>query len=208
VTLRAAATILLVLMVLTVLAMRFLPELFWEPPPATPSTAPVAAAAAAPAEGEAEAETAAAPEAAAPEAAPTPVAPAASPTADPTVTPQGPAMPPTELQAQDLEPGSGAAVAAGQTAVVHYTGWLWDAAAPENKGRKFDSSRDHDDTFSFRVGGGQVIRGWDQGVEGMKVGGKRRLVIPPELGYGERGAGGVIPGGATLVFDVELMGIR
>ncbi|MFM7799279.1 MAG: FKBP-type peptidyl-prolyl cis-trans isomerase [Planctomycetota bacterium] len=128
--------------------------------------------------------------------------------ASPAPSPPGSAMPPTELQAQDLEPVDGAAVAAGQTAVVHYTGWLWDAAAPDNKGRKFDSSRDHGDTFAFRVGGGQVIRGWDQGVEGMKVGGKRRLVIPPQLGYGDRGAGGVIPGGATLVFDVELMGIR
>jgi FKBP-type peptidyl-prolyl cis-trans isomerase len=117
-------------------------------------------------------------------------------------------MPPEQLTVQDLEPGSGVAVAAGQTAVVHYTGWLWDAAAPENKGRKFDSSRDHGDTFAFRVGGGEVIRGWDQGVAGMKVGGKRRLVIPPDLGYGARGAGGVIPGGATLVFDVELTGIR
>jgi FKBP-type peptidyl-prolyl cis-trans isomerase FkpA len=113
-----------------------------------------------------------------------------------------------QLQSQDLEPGTGPAVAVGQSAVVHYTGWLWDAAAPENKGRKFDSSHDHGDSFSFRVGGGEVIRGWDQGVAGMKVGGKRRLVIPSELGYGARGAGGVIPGGATLVFEVELMGIR
>lgn len=121
---------------------------------------------------------------------------------------QGVSMPPETLQSQDLVLGTGDAVTAGQTAVVHYTGWLWDAAAPENKGRKFDSSRDHGDTFAFRVGGGEVIRGWDQGVAGMRTGGKRRLVIPPDLGYGARGAGGVIPGGATLVFDVELMGIR
>ena len=112
------------------------------------------------------------------------------------------------MQIIDHKAGDGAEAAAGMMVTVHYTGWLFDAAAPENKGRKFDSSRDHGDTFAFRVGGGEVIRGWDQGVDGMKVGGKRRLVIPPDLGYGARGAGGVIPGGATLVFDVELMGIR
>lgn len=107
-----------------------------------------------------------------------------------------------------LKPGTGAAIAPGQTAEVHYTGWLYSDGAPDNKGRKFDSSRDHGETFSFRVGGGQVIKGWDQGVAGMQVGEQRRLVIPPELGYGSRGAGGVIPGGATLVFDVELVAIR
>lgn len=109
---------------------------------------------------------------------------------------------------EDLIAGSGPAIANGQTAVVHYTGWLFDPSRPENKGRKFDSSRDHGDTFAFEVGGREVIRGWDLGVLGMQVGGKRRLTIPPELGYGARGAGGVIPGGATLVFDVELMEIR
>ena len=114
----------------------------------------------------------------------------------------------SELIKEDLESGAGPEVANGQTAVVHYTGWLHDPQKPEGKGRKFDSSRDHGDTFAFTVGGGEVIRGWDLGVAGMKVGGKRRLVIPSELGYGARGAGGVIPGGATLVFDVELMGIR
>jgi FKBP-type peptidyl-prolyl cis-trans isomerase len=108
----------------------------------------------------------------------------------------------------DLKPGTGAEVKAGQTAVVHYTGWLFAEGAPDNKGRKFDSSRDRGDPFDFTVGGGQVIKGWDQGVAGMKVGGQRRLVIPAELGYGSRGAGGVIPGGATLVFDVELMAIE
>jgi len=108
----------------------------------------------------------------------------------------------------DLAPGSGPAIGAGQAAVVHYTGWLYDAAAPDHKGRKFDSSRDHGQTFTFRVGAGEVIPGWDQGVLGMKVGGQRRLVIPPELGYGARGAGGVIPPGATLVFDVELVAIK
>lgn len=114
----------------------------------------------------------------------------------------------SELIKQDLEPGAGVEITNGQTAIVHYTGWLHDPARPEGKGRKFDSSHDHGDTFAFTVGGGEVIRGWDLGVAGMRVGGKRRLIIPAELGYGARGAGGVIPGGATLVFDVELMGIR
>lgn len=114
----------------------------------------------------------------------------------------------SELVTEELAPGAGAELAPGQTAVVHYTGWLHDPQKPEGKGRKFDSSRDHGDTFSFTVGGGEVIRGWDLGVVGMRVGGKRRLVIPAELGYGARGAGGVIPGGATLVFDVELMEVR
>jgi FKBP-type peptidyl-prolyl cis-trans isomerase len=113
-----------------------------------------------------------------------------------------------QLQSVDLEPGSGSEVVAGQRAAVHYTGWLYQEGAPDNKGRKFDSSRDRGSPFEFRIGGGEVIRGWDLGVAGMRVGGKRRLVIPPELGYGARGAGGVIPGGATLVFDVELVGVR
>lgn len=91
---------------------------------------------------------------------------------------------------------------------MHYTGWLYEAGAPEHKGRKFDSSRDHGQPFTFHIGAGEVIPGWDQGVAGMKIGGQRRLVIPPELGYGARGAGGVIPPGATLVFDVELVGIQ
>lgn len=121
-------------------------------------------------------------------------------------TPSETAM--AELVKEDLEPGAGPEITAGQTAVVHYTGWLHDPQKPEGKGRKFDSSRDHGDTFAFTVGGGEVIKGWDLGVAGMKVGGKRRLVIPAELGYGARGAGGVIPGGATLVFDVELVAIR
>lgn len=124
-----------------------------------------------------------------------------------------PADPPKETAAvsvaiTDLKEGSGPAVAAGQTAVVHYTGWLYATGAPDHKGQKFDSSRDHGQPFAFRIGAGDVIAGWDQGVAGMKVGGQRRLVIPPELGYGSRGAGGVIPPGATLVFDVELVGIR
>jgi FKBP-type peptidyl-prolyl cis-trans isomerase len=113
-----------------------------------------------------------------------------------------------ELVINDMKTGDGEVVVAGQTAVVHYTGWLYDPAAPEGKGRKFDSSRDRGTPFKFSVGAGQVIRGWDQGVAGMQVGGERRLLIPPELGYGERGAGGVIPGGATLVFDVELVDVE
>ena len=108
----------------------------------------------------------------------------------------------------DLKEGSGPAVTAGQAAVVHYTGWLYAAGAPDHMGQKFDSSRDHGQPFTFRIGAGEVIAGWDQGVAGMKVGGQRRLVIPPELGYGARGAGGVIPPGATLLFDVELVGIQ
>ncbi|MBC7635162.1 MAG: FKBP-type peptidyl-prolyl cis-trans isomerase [Acetobacteraceae bacterium] len=103
--------------------------------------------------------------------------------------------------------GSGAEAVAGMTVSVHYTGWLFDDAAPENKGTKFDSSRDRNDPFQFRLGAGMVIAGWDQGVAGMKIGGKRTLTIPPELGYGARGAGGVIPPNATLVFDVELLGV-
>jgi FKBP-type peptidyl-prolyl cis-trans isomerase FkpA len=111
------------------------------------------------------------------------------------------------LQKTDLAPGNGTEIKSGQTALVHYTGWLYDAATPENKGKQFDSSVGGE-PFEFPVGGGAVIQGWDQGVVGMKVGGKRRLVIPPEMGYGNRGAGGVIPPGATLVFDVELVEIR
>ena len=113
------------------------------------------------------------------------------------------------LQKIDLTPGSGVEIKSGQNALVHYTGWLYDAAAPDNKGAKFDSSLDRNEPFEFPVGGAMVIPGWDQGVAGMKVGGKRRLVIPPELGYGARGAGGgLIPPNATLVFDVELVEIR
>jgi FKBP-type peptidyl-prolyl cis-trans isomerase FkpA len=108
----------------------------------------------------------------------------------------------------DIKTGAGPAITAGQTAVVHYTGWLYDEKAPEKKGRKFDSSRDRNQPFDFELGAGMVIQGWDEGVEGMQVGGHRRLVIPPEKGYGAHGAGGVIPPNATLVFDVELVGIE
>ncbi|MFM7303798.1 MAG: FKBP-type peptidyl-prolyl cis-trans isomerase, partial [Alphaproteobacteria bacterium] len=103
--------------------------------------------------------------------------------------------------------GTGAEATPGQHITVHYTGWLFDGAAPENKGRKFDSSRDRAEPFSFLLGAGHVIGGWDQGFAGMKVGGQRTLIIPPELGYGARGAGGVIPPNATLIFEVELLGV-
>lgn len=112
------------------------------------------------------------------------------------------------LQKIELAPGSGAEIKSGQAALVHYTGWLYDAAAPENKGKQFDSSVGGE-PFEFSLGAGHVIAGWDQGVVGLKVGGKRRLVIPAELGYGARGAGGgLIPPNATLLFDVELVEIR
>jgi FKBP-type peptidyl-prolyl cis-trans isomerase FkpA len=108
----------------------------------------------------------------------------------------------------DVAVGSGDSVAAGATAVVHYTGWLFDAAAADRKGKKFDSSRDSGKPFRFPVGRGSVIKGWDEGVVGMKVGGQRRLVIPPDMGYGASGSGEVIPPDATLVFDVELLAIE
>ncbi len=111
----------------------------------------------------------------------------------------------TELQKIDVKQGTGAEAASGKRVRVHYTGWLYDAAAPDHHGRKFDSSLDRGQPFGFVLGAGQVIRGWDEGVAGMKVGGKRTLIIPPEMGYGARGAGGVIPPNATLVFDVELL---
>jgi FKBP-type peptidyl-prolyl cis-trans isomerase len=111
------------------------------------------------------------------------------------------------MKQTDLAPGTGAEIKSGQTALVHYTGWLYDAGAPDNKGKQFDSSVGGE-PFEFPLGGGAVIKGWDKGVVGMKVGGKRRLVIPPDMGYGDRGAGGVIPPGATLVFDVELVEIH
>jgi FKBP-type peptidyl-prolyl cis-trans isomerase FkpA len=114
---------------------------------------------------------------------------------------------PSGLQYEDTVLGSGATAASGHKVSVHYTGWLLDPAAPQSRGRKFDSSKDRNRPFEFELDGGQVIRGWDEGVQGMKVGGTRVLTIPPGLGYGARGAGGVIPPNATLVFEVELLGV-
>ena len=113
-----------------------------------------------------------------------------------------------EMQTSDVKVGTGAEATSGKSVTVHYTGWLFDATAADHHGDKFDSSRDRHEPFSFQLGVGQVIQGWDQGVAGMKVGGQRTLVIPPALGYGSRGAGGVIPPNATLVFDVELLDVR
>ena len=112
---------------------------------------------------------------------------------------------PSGVKYTDEVVGTGPEPKAGQTVTVQYTGWLADNGKP---GRKFDSSRDRNQPFSFTIGAGQVIAGWDQGVATMHVGGKRTLTIPPEFGYGSRGAGGVIPPGATLIFDVELLGVR
>ena len=111
----------------------------------------------------------------------------------------------TELIVRDLEVGSGDEAVSGTALDVHYTGWLYDPAQPEGKGQKFDSSLDRDRTFGFTLGAKQVIDGWDQGVRGMKAGGKRRLIIPPELAYGDRSAGPIIKPGSTLLFDVELV---
>ena len=107
----------------------------------------------------------------------------------------------TGLKYEDVKQGTGEEAKAGKTVSVHYTGWLTD-------GKKFDSSKDRGQPFEFPLGGGRVIKGWDEGVQGMKVGGVRKLTIPASLGYGSRGAGGVIPPDATLVFEVELLGVR
>ena len=114
----------------------------------------------------------------------------------------------TMLMQTDTKVGTGKEAVAGKQVSVHYTGWLFDPSAPSNKGKKFDSSRDRGDPFSFNLGAGQVIRGWDQGVAGMKVGGARTLVIPSAMAYGERGAGGVIPPNSTLLFEVELLDVH
>ena len=112
---------------------------------------------------------------------------------------------PSGLQYEDTVTGDGNTASAGQDVRVHYTGWLYENGAA---GRKFDSSKDRGQPFAFSLGAGMVIRGWDEGVAGMRIGGTRRLVIPPELGYGARGAGGVIPPNATLLFEVELLGVE
>jgi FKBP-type peptidyl-prolyl cis-trans isomerase FkpA len=114
----------------------------------------------------------------------------------------------SSMQSVELKAGTGEAVAAGKIAVVQYTGWLYEASARDNKGKQFDSSRTAGQPFRFPLGTGQVIKGWDQGVVGMKVGESRRLIIPADLAYGDSGAGGVIPPGATLVFDIELVAIE
>jgi FKBP-type peptidyl-prolyl cis-trans isomerase len=118
----------------------------------------------------------------------------------PTKTTGKPVVTKSGLKYWDLKPGTGAEAKPGKKVKVHYTGWLTD-------GKKFDSSVDRGQPFEFDLGGGMVIKGWDEGVAGMKVGGKRQLQVPPGLGYGDRGAGGVIPPGATLIFDVELLGV-
>jgi len=112
---------------------------------------------------------------------------------------------PSGLQYEDTNHGEGETAQAGQHVTVHYTGWLWEEG---EKGAKFDSSLDRNDPFEFGLGQGMVIQGWDEGVQGMKIGGKRSLLIPAELGYGARGAGGVIPPNATLLFEVELLGVE
>jgi FKBP-type peptidyl-prolyl cis-trans isomerase FkpA len=112
---------------------------------------------------------------------------------------------PSGLQYDDTVAGAGDTARAGQQVSVHYTGWLHDPTAPNGRGRKFDSSKDRGQPFRFGLGAGQVIGGWYEGVQGMKIGGTRVLLIPPQLGYGARGAGGVIPPNATLVFEVDLL---
>jgi peptidylprolyl isomerase len=112
---------------------------------------------------------------------------------------------PSGLQIEDTIVGTGESPKSGQICVMHYTGWLYENGA---KGKKFDSSLDRGQPFEFPIGQGRVILGWDEGVASMKVGGKRTLIIPPELGYGARGAGGVIPANATLLFEVELLGVK
>ncbi len=112
-----------------------------------------------------------------------------------------------ELQITDLVVGDGALAESGKNIVVHYTGWLYDTSRPDNRGEKFDSSVDRNQPFSFPLGAGRVIQGWDKGFDGMQVGGKRMLVIPSDLGYGSRGAGAAIPPNATLMFEVELLDV-
>jgi FKBP-type peptidyl-prolyl cis-trans isomerase FkpA len=114
----------------------------------------------------------------------------------------------SSMQSLEIKPGTGEAITAGKIAVVQYTGWLYESAAKDNKGKQFDSSLTQGQPFRFPLGAGQVIKGWDQGVLGMKVGESRRLIIPADLAYGDSGAGGVIPPGATLVFDIDLISIE
>lgn len=130
---------------------------------------------------------------------------AVTPTTPAAAQDQGAPVADSGLKITDTVVGTGATPKTGQTCVMHYTGWLYEDGA---KGQKFDSSVDRGQPFEFSIGTGQVIKGWDEGVATMKVGGKRTLVIPASLGYGARGAGGVIPPNATLIFDVELLGVK
>jgi FKBP-type peptidyl-prolyl cis-trans isomerase FkpA len=114
----------------------------------------------------------------------------------------------SQLQMTDTKVGTGAEAVPGRVVRVHYTGWLYDNSKTDKRGEKFDSSKDRSEPFEFPLGGGQVIPGWDKGFAGMKVGGTRVLTIPPDMGYGARGAGGVIPPNATLVFEVELLEVK
>ena len=126
----------------------------------------------------------------------------------PALPPAAPADQVASLQVTDLVAGTGAPAASGTRVTVHYTGWLYDSSAADQKGAEFDSSRTKNRPFTFNLGAGQVITGWDQGVAGMQVGGQRRLVIPADLAYGSSGAGGTIPPGASLVFEVELLAVQ
>lgn len=114
----------------------------------------------------------------------------------------------TTLVKNDIKLGEGREAEKGLSVTVHYTGWLYDSSSKDGKGKKFDSSVDRQEPFVFILGVGQVIKGWDEGVDGMKVGGHRLITIPSEMGYGSRGAGGVIPANADLIFDVQLLGIQ
>lgn len=134
--------------------------------------------------------------------------PAQTPETAPTLSPSKMDAKVTQMQKTDTIVGTGAEATVGKVAVVHYTGWLYEGASADKKGRKFDSSLDRGSPFSFPVGAGRVIRGWDEGIAGMRVGGRRTLVIPPDMAYGSRGAGGVIPPDATLVFEVELLDVK
>jgi FKBP-type peptidyl-prolyl cis-trans isomerase len=119
-----------------------------------------------------------------------------------------PNEPINELYKIDKSIGKGLEAKIGKSVFVHYTGWLYDSSAKEGRGKKFDSSKDRGETFNFALGAGMVIKGWDEGVTGMREGGERTLIIPPIMGYGSRGAGGVIPPNATLIFDVELVQVK
>jgi FKBP-type peptidyl-prolyl cis-trans isomerase FkpA len=128
--------------------------------------------------------------------------------APPAAAPPPPAAAVAALEITELQPGTGPQIAASQTAVVNYTGWLYEPQAADKKGKQFDSSLTTGAPFRFKLGAGEVIKGWDQGVLGMQPGGRRRLIIPADLAYGDRGAADVIPPGAALVFDVELLAIE